>query len=113
MVLYTINDIQINILKLDENYKFFGSIPHGDDIFLLYSTIDPKIEKLYTIKVCWANNMNLIHSEDNLNIITIGNEREKTQIDEKYHLFEIIQLEEDMTEVEFKYIATKMEESCR
>ena len=112
MALYTIDDIQKDILKLDDDYKFFGSIPHGDDIFLLYSTIVPKIENLYTIKVCWANNMNLIHTEENLNIITIGDKQEKTQIDVNHHLFEILQLEEDMTEEDFIHIATKIKESC-
>ena len=33
---------------------------------------------------------------------------EATQIDEQHHIFEILQLEEDMTETDFRYIGEQI-----
>ncbi len=112
MNLFTIKEIQNKILKLDNSHRFVGSIPIGENLYLIYSTNMPTIEKIVTIKVCWVNNMKTIYKEDNINIVSYCNEMEATQIDEKHHIFEILQLEEDMTEEDFMYIAIKIKESC-
>jgi len=113
MNLFTIKEIQNKILKLDDSHKFIGSIPIQENLYLIYSTNVPSIEKIATVKVCWVNNMKAIYKEDNIHIISYVDEMEATQIDEKHHIFEILQLEEDMNEKDFIYIATKIEESCR
>ena len=113
MNLFTIKEIQNKILKLDDSHKLIGSIPIEENLYLIYSTNVPSIEKIATVKVCWVNNMKTIYKEDNIHIISYVDEMEATQIDEKHHIFEILQLEEDMNEKDFIYIATKIEESCK
>lgn len=113
MNLYTIKEIKNKILRLDDTHKFVGSIPIGENLYLIYSTNVPTIEKIATIKVCWVNNMKAIYKEDNIHIISYVNEMEATQIDEQHHIFEILQLEEDMTETDFSYIGRKIAEKMK
>ena len=108
MNLFTIKEIQNKILKLDDSHTFVGSIPIDENLYLIYSTNVPTIEKIATIKVCWVNNMKAIYKEDNIHIISYVNEMEATQIDEQHHIFEILQLEEDMTETDFRYIGEQI-----
>ena len=64
-----------------------------------------KVEKIRLIKVCWANDIVSVYQKGKLRTASYTEIMEPTQIDKKYHLFEVIQLEEDMTIDDFEYVA--------
>ena len=107
MDLYTIDEIKKNILYLNSKFKFLGSVADGENIFLLYGTSKFKVKNIRLIKVCWANNMMAVFKKGNFRVTRYTDVMQKTQIDKKYHLFEIIQLEEEMTINDFEYVADK------
>ena len=107
MALYTIDEIRKNVLGLNSKFKFLGSVADEENIFLLYGIKKSKVENIRLIKVCWANDIVAVYKKGKLRTASYTEIMRPTQIDKKYHLFEVIQLEEDMTINDFQYVVEK------
>lgn len=102
--LYTIKEIKRDIIKLPKSYKLLTSTPDKDNIYLVFGTNHCNYKNLRILKVCWSNNTLRVKNNDKIKKIKMVDIMIQSSINENSHLFEIVKMENEITEQDCKYI---------
>lgn len=98
-MLLTIHEIKEKYLS--EEFEFTISIPHNDELYLVFETD----EDIKHFKVSWANNM--IREDRYFNCLTtiIVQKMQPTRINQSKHLFEVLKTSDEITNDDLNYMA--------